>query len=640
MHGENLWQQVVVYLAAAVVAVPLAKRLGFGSVLGYLVAGAVIGPFALGFVGREGADVMHFAEFGVVMLLFVIGLELEPGRLWRLRVPIVGLGGLQVAATGMLLAALGLLAGWSWGASLGAGLILALSSTAIVLQSLSEQGLLRTDAGQSAFAVLLFQDLAVIPLLAVLPLLALAHRGHHAGAAQAAPGPGASSLGSFTAPLLIVLGAVAVILLGRWLVRPVLGFIARARLREVFTAATLLLVVGAALLAARVGLSPALGTFLAGVMLASSEYRHELESDLEPFKGLLLGVFFIAVGASVDFAAIGAQPLRIGVLLLVVVLAKLGVLLALGRLFRMSPQQSALFAFALAQGGEFGFVLVSFAAGQGVLAPEQATQVVAVIALSMAVAPLLMLAHDKLLAPRLAPAAPRAEGDALAAIDEASPVIIAGFGRVGSIVGRLLRAQGVRTTVLDVDSDHVAMLGRLGIKVFYGDAERRELLAAAGAAQAKLLIVAVDDPEKVLSIARTARTHFPKLKLLVRASGRSQAYELLDAGFEHVFRETLDSSLQVGVAALRELGFPAYQAARAARAFRRFDEASLRELRGVRHDAQAYLNQARQRLRDMETLLRDERDAAARQGSDAAWDASAVRQDRQGDNSPAPAAPG
>lgn len=634
MHGENLWQQVAVYLAAAVVAVPVAKRLGFGSVLGYLVAGALIGPYALGFVGREGADVMHFAEFGVVMLLFVIGLELEPARLWRLRVPILGLGGLQVAATGLLLAALGKLAGWSWGAALGAGLILALSSTAIVLQSLSEQGLLRTDAGQNAFAVLLFQDLAVIPLLAVLPLLALAQGATRASAAPTGVGAGAGSLGTWSAPLLIGLGALVVVVLGRWLVRPLLGFIARARLREVFTAATLLLVVGAALLAARAGLSPALGTFIAGVMLAGSEYRHELESDLEPFKGLLLGVFFIAVGASVDFAAIGEQPLRIGAQLLVVVLAKLGVLLGLGRLFRMSAQQGALFAFALAQGGEFGFVLISFARAQGVLAPEQATQAVAVIALSMAVAPLLMVAHDRLLAPRLAPVAPHAEGDAAPVIDEASPVIIAGFGRVGSIVGRLLRAQGVATTVLDVDSDHVAMLGRLGIKVFYGDAERRELLAAAGAAQAKLLIVAVDEPEKVLSIARTARTHFPNLKLLLRASGRSQAYELLDAGFDNVFRETLDSSLQVGVTALRALGFPAYQAERSARAFRRFDEASLRELRGVRHDPQAYLNQARQRLRDMETLLRDPRDALAARDSDAAWDRSALREERQGGDPP------
>jgi monovalent cation:proton antiporter-2 (CPA2) family protein len=622
MHGESFFFQAFVYLAAAVVSVPLAKRLGLGSVLGYLIAGVLIGPFGLRLVGSEGQDVMHFAEFGVVMMLFLVGLELEPALLWRLRVPILGLGGLQVGLTAAVITAIGLAVGFSWQASVAVGMILALSSTAIVLQTLREKGLMRTDAGQRSFAVLLFQDIAVIPMLALLPLLATASDAGGTGAG--AHGAGVEGLPAW-AQTGMVLGAVAVVVLGgRFVVRPLFRFIARARLPEVFTAASLLLVIGIALLMARVGLSPALGTFLAGVVLANSEYRHELESGIEPFKGLLLGVFFISVGASVDFRLIGAQPGLIAGMVALLLVVKFVVLFALGRVFRMGLDQNLLFAFALAQGGEFGFVLFSFASQSGVLGLEITAPLIAVVALSMGLTPVLMVLNEKLVQPRLGTReAAEREPDEM---DEDNPVIIAGFGRFGHIAGRLLLANGVSATVLDIDSDHVDLLRKLGLKVFYGDASRLDLLRAAGAGRAKIFILALDQDEKCLEIVRTVRQHFPHLEILARARGRYQAYELLDAGVDRVYRETLDSSLRLGVEALGLLGFRKYQAHRAARRFRRHDEASVRELAGMRHDRKAYIGRAREMIRDLERLIREDlRDLDPSQ--DEAWDTDTLRKD-------------
>ncbi len=416
----------------------------------------------------------------------------------------------------------------------------------------------------------------------------------------------------------------AVVLAARYLLRPVFRAIAATRLRELFTAAALLLVIGIALLMTRIGLSPALGTFLAGVVLANSEYRHELESDVEPFKGLLLGLFFIAVGASIDFRLVTSQPARIAELVLVVLAVKAAVLLALARAFRLGTDQALLFALALPQVGEFAFVLLSFALQQSVLGAQTAAPLVAVVALTMAATPLLLLLAERVVLPRLG----TRERSSRAAdrIDERGHVIVAGFGRFGSTVGRLLKANGVPTTVLDNDSDRVELLRRLGLKVFYGDATRHDLLHAAGAHEARLLVLALDSPEKNLELVATARRHFPSLRVLARAADWDDAQDLLDAGVSDVYRETLDSALRLGKDALRLLGFRGYQAGRAARTFLRHDEESVRELAGMRADRARYLGAARARIEDLERrLLADVEDAG--EGRDAGWDAESLRED-------------
>jgi monovalent cation:proton antiporter-2 (CPA2) family protein len=622
----GFFYQAFVYLSAAVISVPIAKRLGLGSVLGYLIAGIGIGPFGLDFIGDRGQDIMHFAEFGVVMMLFLVGLELQPAILWRLRAPMLGLGGLQVTFTAAAIAMCAVGLGLAWPSAVAVGLTLALSSTAIVLQTLNEKGLMPTHAGQSSFSVLLFQDVAVIPILAILPLLAVEGAAHAASGTGHGPTTWVEHLPAW-AQTLAVLGAVsAVVVAGRFVVVPAFRIIARTRLREIFTAASLLLVLGIALLMTRVGLSPALGTFLAGVVLANSEYRHQLKTDIEPFKALLLGLFFISVGTSIDFALIAREPGLIGGLVGGLVLLKLIVLVILGSVFKLSLDQNLLFSFALAQGGEFGFVLFSFASQYGVLDDALIARLVAVVAVSMAMTPLLMLASEKLLLPLLGTQekAPRAEDE----IDETNPVIIAGFGRFGHVVGRLLLANGVGTTVLDLDSDQVDLLRKLGLKVFYGDAARSDLLRAAGAEKARVLIVAVEDPEKTLEIVRAAQEHFPHLRVLCRARGRPHAYDLLEAGVQDVYRETLDTSLRVGVDTLCVLGYRRHQALRAARKFRRHDEDSVRELAGLWKDRRTYIVRAREIIRSVEKQIRSEVEGGRHPELDAAWDASSMLRQR------------
>jgi monovalent cation:proton antiporter-2 (CPA2) family protein len=617
--GEGFFFQAFIYLSAAVISVPIAKRLGLGSVLGYLLAGIIIGPFVLKLVGREGQDLMHFAEFGVVMMLFLIGLELQPRLLWRMRLSLLGMGGLQVGVTAGLFMAGGLLLGLAWQAALAVGLILSLSSTAIVLQSFAERGLMQSEPGQSSFAVLLFQDLAVIPMLAVLPLLATGP-----AAAEAAGGQAEAASWVVGWPVwaraAVDLGVMsAIVIAGRYLVTPVFRFIARTKLREMFTAAALLLVIGIAMLMSKVGLSPALGTFLAGVVLASSEYRHELEGDIEPFKGLLLGLFFIAVGASIDFGLIVRQTLRIAALVVGLVSLKFLTVLGLSGLFKMRTPDRLLVAYSLAQGGEFAFVLFSMAVQSRVFGAGIADSLVAAVAISMALSPLLMV-----LGSRTARVKPQKAQRAADEVNEKNPVIVVGFGRFGNIVGRLLRANGVGATVLDVDAGNVEMLRRLGLKVFYGDASRPDLLRAAGAEWARLIILAIDDSEKTLELVRTVRRSFPHLQILARANGRTDAYELLEAGVEHVYRETLDSSLRVGIDALRLLGFRSHQAHRSARTFRKTDEHDLRALASLRHDHKVYLNSARQRIEDLERALRSEMEGHVEE-RDAGWDTSGLR---------------
>ncbi len=623
MQGEGFFFQAFVYLSAAVISVPVAKRLGLGSVLGYLIAGFVIGPFGFKLIGEEGQDVMHFAEFGVVMMLFLIGLELRPSLLWRLRGPILGMGGLQVGLTIAAITSVGIFFGLSLQAALAIGMTLSLSSTAIVLQTLNEKGLMKTDAGQSAFSVLLFQDIAVIPMLAIMPILAVK-------AVDAVKEAGESHGGSATwvegfsgwGQVLIVLGVIAfIIIAGLFLIRPFFRYVAKTRLRELFTAASLLLVIGISLLMTKVGLSPALGTFLAGVVLANSEYRHELEGDIEPFKGLLLGLFFIAVGASIDFGLITANPGLIGMLVVSLITIKFVVLLIVGKIFKMKCDQNILFAFSLAQGGEFAFVLFSFAVKNHVVSNTVASPLIAAVAISMALTPLALIINDKLIQPRFG--THEQEEREADSIDEENSVIIAGFGNFGSIVGRLLRANDVGITVLEHDSDRVELLRKLGLKVFYGDASRQDLLHAAGAEKARILIIAFNDHGKTVDIVRMVRKHYPNLTIFTRSSGRTEVFELLDEGVHHVYRETFETSLKVGVDALTTLGFRSYQAQRVTKTFRHHDTEATHVLRHARHDKKSYISISRQRIEDLEQLMLSEL-RSTEENIDTAWDTTYV----------------
>ncbi|MFT4062244.1 MAG: monovalent cation:proton antiporter-2 (CPA2) family protein [Edaphocola sp.] len=599
---HSFFVQALIYLGSAILLVPISKKLGLGSVLGYLIAGIIIGPSALALIGDDGSDIMHFAEFGVVMMLFLIGLEVEPQLLWRWRTAIVGLGGLQVLFTTLTIGFVAhQLIGLSFAQALSIGFIFSMSSTAIVLQTMTENHWLQTAAGRNAFSVLLFQDIAVIPILAILPLLSpdknLTVNTHAHTITEGMPG---------WAKTLVVFGAVATIVIGgRYLVRPIFRVIARTNLRELFTASALLLVVGITVLMSMVGLSPALGTFLAGVVLANSEYRHELESDIEPFKGLLLGLFFVAVGASINFELIAKMPLVIAGIVLGVMLIKLGILAVLGRVFKMRKDQFVLFAFALAQVGEFAFVLFAFAKDQHIFSDELYNLLMVVVAATMALSPVFMLFMERVLMPRIVRKTPhknREDDD----FEDHNAVIIAGYGRFGSVTGRFLKANGVEATVLDTNSDRVDSLRKLGINVYYGDATRLDMLRSAGAEKAKLIIVALDDTAQVLQVVNTVKKHFPNMHIIARAHGLEDAYELMDAGVLHVIRETLDGSLRAGNDALRIMGFRAYTAQRAQDLFIDYDEKSFKKMAAARHDKKKYMTAMRRRIEEIETLIRND----------------------------------
>ncbi len=586
----------LIYLATALLFVPIAKRLGMGSVLGYLIGGIIIGPFGLGFVGQEGKDIMHFAEFGVVMMLFLIGLELDPAGFWRMRRMIAGTGVIQMGCTTLACFG-GLMAvGFTWRAALACGLALSMSSTAIVMQTLREKGLAKTAAGRRSFALLLFQDISVIPILALMPLLAAASTSGGQGATLISGLPG-------WAQTLTLLGAVAVIVLGgRFLTVPLLHLIARVRLREMLTAAALLIVIATAALMMAVGLSPALGTFLAGVVLGTSQFRHELESDIEPFKGLLLGLFFIAVGASINFSLIIETPWIVAGLVAGVVGMKALVLHLTARLSRMSLDQNAVFSTGLAQVGEFAFVLFAFMAQLGILTNRWTDVMMGVTALSMTVTPLMFLLNERLILPRFgtkeAPEKRPADD-----IKGEHPVIIAGFGHFGSTVGRFLRANGVNATILDNDSDRVDLLRKMGFNVYYGDAGRLDILKAAGADHASVLVASVDSPAFNADLWEKVRHEFPHLTVLVRARNREDAYGLLDAGAKRIYRESLDTSVRIGVDTLVLLGFRRYTAVRAGQNFIKYDEAALPELATHRHDRERYIFSAREQISIQEELL-------------------------------------
>ncbi|PIE45385.1 MAG: potassium transporter [Gammaproteobacteria bacterium] len=610
---NSLLQQAIVYLGAAVVVVPLVKRLNFSAVLGYLLAGIVVGPYLLGLVGVSEAEreqVMHFAEFGVVMMLFIIGLELRPSHLWRLRGPIVGMGGTQVLLTATALSAIAMLLGLDMKAAIAVGLILSLSSTAIVLQTLNERGMTRTPTGINIFSVLLFQDIAVIPILAILPLLAMDVSTKKQVASHSLIAGQAAWL-----QVSAVLGSIAVIVLvGHFVLRHIFRFVASTKIHELFTALTLFLVFGITLLMEVVGLSPALGAFVAGVVLAESEYRHQIALDIEPFEGLLLGLLFMTVGSSIDFHLFGQSFIVVVGLVVGLTVIKILMLLIIAAVFKMNPTKKMLFSFALAQAGEFAFVLFGMTITLNVLPVALVKLLILVVALSMMLTPLLMMLLDRLILPRVNKI-PIRDSDEIEG--ESNAVIIAGYGRFGRMIGRLLKANGIESTVLDFNSDHVETIRRFGQKVYYGDATRLDLLESAGIKEAKILIVAIADREKSVHLVQQVRQTFPHVNIFVRATSRAHAYDLIEYGvtFE---RETLMSALQMGESVLKDLGFHPYRAKRASKLFQKHDRAVLRALySSYRKNHNEYIESSKENERIIAQTLRA--DMAGMDGSDYGW---------------------
>ena len=563
-----------VFLIAGVVAVPIAARLGLGSVLGYLIAGIVISPF-LAWLHVDVISIQHFAEFGVVMMLFLVGLELEPKLLWSMRAKLLGLGGGQVLLTTLAVMAIAMGFGLVWSVALAVGLVMALSSTAIVLQTLSEKGLMKSDGGQSTFSVLLFQDIAVIPMLALVPLLALPELtqalsdstvitdSDHSGASMSL----VAGLPNWGAAL-VTLGAIAtVIVAGSYLTGPIFRFIAVAQLRELFVATALLIVIGIALLMSLVGLSPALGTFLAGVVLANSEYRHELESDIDPFKGLLLGLFFMTVGAGINFGLLFDSLATILGLTLGLMALKVAVLYVLAITFKLGGTDRWLFSLGLAQAGEFGFVLLSFTVSSAVIPVDLADRLLLIVALSMLLTPALFILYDRILAPRFS-ALDEREMDV---IEEHCEIIIAGHGRVGGIVSRILRGSGMTPTVIDFSSKQLEILKSFDVHAYYGDATRPDLLHAAGIAEAKLFVIAIDDKDQITALAKYVHHHYPNLHVVARAVDRNHVYDLWHVGCRDIIRDTYDSSLRMGRSAIEALGYSSDQAQRMTEAFTDID---------------------------------------------------------------------
>ncbi len=627
---EGFLFQASIFLAAAVIAVPIAARLGLGSVLGYLAAGILIGPI-LGLVGgHETVELQHFAEFGVVMMLFLIGLELEPRALWDMRHRLLGLGGLQILITTLAVMVGAIFLAQVWSVALAIGLIFALSSTAIVLQTLTEKGLMQTSGGRSAFSVLLSQDIAVIPMLALLPLLALPKAPERVLAEtleKLGEGGQATEIGAHEAAISLVQGLPgwgvtlltiaivgAIVLFGVYLIQPIFRFIHAARLREMYTALALLIVVGIASLMTLVGLSPAMGAFLAGVVLANSEFRHELESDISPFKGLLLGLFFITVGAGINFTILANQAFQVLGLALAVILIKGGVLYLLGRAFGLRGRALWLFTLSLAQAGEFGFVLISFSAQQNVIPTELIEMLLLVTALTMLITPLLFILYDWLSSRMEENTAPQAADE----IDDQGPVIIAGIGRFGQIVNRLVRSSGYKTVVLDHNLTAIQRMRRFGVKGFLGDPTRPELLHAAGLKDARVLVAALDDPDATTRLVSFARRERPDLHIVARARDRTHVFQLFNAGANDIVREMFDSSLRAGRYVLENIGLSEFEAAELERMFYHHDRHSVQELAALwdpaipTYDNAAYIKRAKELESDLQTMLLSQLEESAR----------------------------
>lgn len=627
-----------VFLIAGVVAVPVATKFGLGSVLGYLIAGIAISPVLAG-LGVDVISLQHFAEFGVVMMLFLVGLELEPKLLWQMKTRLLGLGGMQVGVTALVVMVFAMALGQPWTIALAIGLVLALSSTAIVLQTLGEKGLMKSDGGQGSFQILLFQDIAVIPMLALIPLLAmpelmdLAGSAHTDGTAveiaqgsshDVAQTSGSShdtgsnheggginlteNMAGWQRALVTIAAIGAVVVGGSVLTRPIFHYIATARLRELFTATALMMVIGIALLMTMVGLSPALGTFLAGVVLANSEYRHELESDIDPFKGLLLGLFFMTVGAGINFALLFENFGPLILMTLGLMALKGAVIFVLARSFGVRGSDGWLMTLSLAQAGEFGFVLLSFSVANSVIPASLADQLLLVVALSMLLTPLLFILYDRLIVPRYA------EGQARDAdeIDEKGTVIIAGHGRFGGIVNRMLRMSGYKTVVLDFSSAQLDMLRTFGLRVFFGDATRPDMLHAAGIEEAEMLVVAIDDREGATQLVHYVNHTYPHVYIVARAMDRNHVYELYAAGCRDIIRDTFDSSVRAGKSALIALGMHPYEAERLSRDFVTNDREAMVKLASVydpdipAHQNAEYVARAKELIEWQEAALKGE----------------------------------
>lgn len=598
---STLAMNTLLFLGVAIIMVPLVRKLGLSSVIGYIFGGILIGPYVLRLTGKDVNDIMHASEFGVIMLLFLVGLELEPRKFWEMRKKILGLGLTQMILTISLLFLIFVTFGWKIDKAIAIAMCFALSSTAIVLQTLQEKNNLKTMAGEASFSTLLFQDIAVIPILAILPIIANYKARHNDNEVQIL----IQKLPEWLQAGTVILGVVILILLGRYVFVPFLRYVSKSGMTELLTASSLFLVIGVSELMVSIGLSPALGAFLAGVMLANSEFRHELEAQIDPFKGLLLAVFFVSVGSTMNFNVIAEDPIFIFTTVFAVLMVKFTVLFAIGKFFRMDNPQSLFYAFALSQVGEFAFVLINYASDLYLLSSELNAQMMAVTAITMCITPFLLIINDRLITPRFIKEVP--EGNhAFNILDSdvsQKKIIIVGFGHFGSTVGRLLKANKISATVLDRDSDRVKLLRSYGFKVYYGDATRIPVLRAAGIDDAEILVLCLDDPDDNKFVAEIVREHYPKVKIFVRAKNRIDAYNYLNNGIDNIYRETLGTAVDMAVDVLHETGMRKYAARRLGQRFMAIDKASIRKLAKANDDDEVRLFTTKELLQREEELL-------------------------------------
>ena len=602
MTGSILFEAIV-FLAGAIICVSIAKRLGLSSVIGYLLAGVLIGPYVLGFIGQEGQDILHFGEFGVVVMLFLIGLEIEPKNFWNMRKTILGMGGIQVGGTMLLSYILFAALGFDWKVALVISMAVALSSTAIALQTIKEKGLMNTTFGTSSFSILLFQDIIVIFMLGFIPLLANSehktsteNHSEHANLLENLP------VGLQT--LAIILSVVLIIVAGRYLIVPMLRKVAKTGVRELLIAAALLIVFGISFLMEYVGISPALGAFLGGVVLSNSEFKHELESTLEPFKNLLLGLFFMAVGASINFIVIAKSPLTIGGILLAIIVLKAVVLFITGHIFKLKLDQKLLLTFSLAQIGEFAFVLLSFAFGLNILEQEQMDMMLVITALSMSITPIISMINERLILPKIG--TKESIKRPMDHIAKSQKIILVGFGHFGSTIGRFLRSHGVEATILDHDSNRVDFLRKMGFEVYYGDATRLDLLESAGISEAKIIICATNKLSVSKAISKIVKEKYPHVEFMIRTKNRYDAYELLNLGHQNIYRESLETSLTLAKDVLSKMGFRKYTLTRQVQNFIKYDEDSLRRLASEPKREDDYIFKAKKELEQQEKFLNED----------------------------------
>lgn len=598
---SSLAMNTLLFLGVAIIMVPLARKLGLSSVIGYILGGIIIGPYVLRLTGHDVDNIMHASEFGVIMLLFLVGLELEPRKFWEMRKKIVGLGLTQMALTISILFLIFFLAGWKVDRAITIAMCFALSSTAIVLQTLQEKNNLKTTAGEASFSTLLFQDIAVIPILAILPIIANYKARHHDNEVQIL----IQKLPEWLQAGTVIFGVVILILLGRYVFVPFLRYVSKAGMSELLTASSLFLVIGVSELMVAIGLSPALGAFLAGVMLANSEFRHELEAHIDPFKGLLLAVFFVSVGSTMNFNVIAQDHVFIFSTVLVVLAVKFFVLFAIGKFFKIDTPQSLFYAFALSQVGEFAFVLINYASDLYLFDAKMNAQMMAVTAITMCITPILLIINDRLITPKFIKEVPEAKSafDILDNNISQKKIIIVGFGHFGSTVGRLLKANKISATVLDRDSDRVKLLRSYGFKVYYGDATRIPVLRAAGIEEAEILVLCLDDPDDNRFVAELVREQYPDVKIFVRAKNRIDAYAYLDNGIDNIYRETLGTAVDMAVDVLQETGMRKYAARRLGQRFMAIDKASIRKLAKSKDDEDIRLFTTKEILQREEDLL-------------------------------------